>query len=55
METKFGHVFVRREITEKGESMTLRASYPAFFRYKDTQLSLVPNEEIILQFYNFNS
>ncbi|MBQ7309596.1 MAG: family 78 glycoside hydrolase catalytic domain [Clostridia bacterium] len=55
METKFGHVFVRREITEKGESMTLRASYPAFFRYKDTQLSLVPNEEMILQFYNFNS
>ena len=53
METKFGKVFVRREITEKGEMMTVRSDYPAFFRYRDTQLALVPHEESILQFYNF--
>ena len=55
METKFGKVFIRRKITEKGEVMTIRSSYPAFFRYRDTQLSLKTNEETILQFYNFNS
>ncbi len=55
METKFGHVFIRRKITEKGEVMTIRSSYPAFFRYRETQLSLKPNEETILQFYNFKS
>lgn len=54
METKFGHIFVRRQITEKGETITVKPSYPAFFRYKETQLSLKPREEIILQFYNFN-
>jgi hypothetical protein len=55
METKFGKVFVRREITEKGEMMTVRSDYPAFFRYRDTQLALVPHEESILQFYNFKA
>ncbi len=55
METKFGKVFIRRKITEKGEVMTIRSSYPAFFRYRDTQLSLKTNEETILQFYNFNA
>ena len=55
METKFGKVFVRREITEKGETMTVRSDYPAFFRYRDTQLALVPHEESILQFYNFKA
>ncbi|MBQ8497276.1 MAG: family 78 glycoside hydrolase catalytic domain [Clostridia bacterium] len=54
METKFGHVFIRRKISEKGEVMTIRSTYPAFFRYRETQLSLKTNEETILQFYNFS-
>ena len=50
MKTKFGDVFVRRKITDGGEVFVLRASYPAFFRYRDTELHLKSGEEVVLHF-----
>jgi len=54
MTTKFGKVFVRREITSKDERLILRSSYPAFFRYRDTELNLKPGEETVLYFSHTN-
>ncbi len=45
MQTKFGNVFVRREITAKNETVTVRADHGAFFRYRNTEVTLIPNEE----------
>ena len=50
MQTKFGTVFVRREITEKDETLTVRAEKGAWFRYRDTEIALLPNEETVFYF-----
>jgi alpha-L-rhamnosidase len=50
METKLGTVFVRRRISNTGESFTLRTTAPARFRYRDTALLLNPKEETVLHF-----
>jgi hypothetical protein len=50
METKFGKIFVRREITESVEVFVLRSDITALFRYRDTEMELKPNEEIVLRF-----
>ncbi len=50
MQTKFGTVFVRRNISENGESFVLRTNTPAFFRYRRTKLALQPGEETVLNF-----
>jgi len=50
METKFGNVFVRREMTEKDETLTVRADHNALFRYRNTEITLTPNEETVFYF-----
>ena len=55
IETKFGDAYVRRDISEDGESIMLRVSCEALFRYRDTMLSLAAGEEKMIHFYNFES
>ncbi|MBQ3490533.1 MAG: family 78 glycoside hydrolase catalytic domain [Clostridia bacterium] len=50
MSTKFGNVFVRREITEKDETITVRADHCTLFRYRNTEIALIPNEESVFYF-----
>ena len=50
METKFGNVFVQRKITEKSESIAVRADHPLMFRYRNTEMQLTPNEENVFYF-----
>jgi hypothetical protein len=50
METKLGNVFVRRENTEHSEAFVIRASAPALFRYRDTEIELKPDVETVLRF-----
>lgn len=50
METKFGNIFVRREITEKSETITIRADHAALFRYRDVEITLTPNEDTTFYF-----
>ena len=54
METKFGKIFVRREIAQGVETFVLRADAPALFRYRDTEIMLKPNEETVLRFGKFS-
>ena len=50
MKTKFGKVFVRREITETSESIAVRADHPLRFRYRNMAIQLTPNEENVFYF-----
>ena len=48
METKFGKIFVQRNVSENKESFVLRVSTPTRFRYLDEDLMLKPGEETVL-------
>ena len=50
METKFGHIFVQRKVSENGESFVLRSGVPAAFRYRSTDMMLKAGEEVVLYF-----
>ncbi len=48
--TKFGKAFVRREITKTAETITVHADHAVCFRYRDTEITLNPNEENVFYF-----
>ena len=50
MESKFGKVLVRRDITAKEETITVRADHGALFRYRDIEIALIPNEDTTFYF-----
>ena len=50
MQTKFGKVFVRREITANGETITVRADHSVCFRYRNSEITLNPNEETVFYY-----